>query len=445
MDEKLIRPSKRYSNLSTRLLIPGGAPLLHSSAPARWVAALVASAGFSCFICAMILLNAALIGVETDLMACESTAVVPRLFDATEVVFCVIFTVELALRIFAHRCDFFFGHESAWNLFDAALILLQLAEQAISAAVLFETGRLNLHVSEYTDDTSILRILRIFRLMRILRLLRVVHLNGELQAIVAAVGKGMRSFVWTVALLVLLMYVVGVFITQSVTDHKVAGGHDTVLQEYYGSLGSSMLALFQAISDGQEWRDMLQPLMVQISPWFAVPFCMYISFVAFALMNILTGIFVDRALQSGQEEKRRFLLHEVQAVFMEGDREDPNRITWLEFQAQLQNPHMQQLFAALDVDEEDASELFHVLDTHQNGVIDAEEFVNGCLRLDGPAKAVDFAAFTEEYRRLSRSFLAQTRFVNSSLLALLRAAEGSLLLGGGTDPPASQAQHPHSP
>jgi len=41
---------------------------------------------------------------------------------------------------------------------------------------------------------------------------------------------------------------------------------------------------------------------------------------------------------------------------------------------------------------EDASELFHLLDTHQRGSIEAEEFVNGCLRLDGATKAIDFAA-----------------------------------------------------
>merc|ERR1719382_1423237 len=104
-------------------------------------------------------------------------------------------------------------------------------------------------------------------------------------------------------------------------------------------------------------------------------------------MNILTGIFVDRALQSGQEEKRRFMLQGVRSVFLETNLEQHGTITWPEFQAQLQNPHMQQLFKALDVDEEDASELFHILDTQQRGSIDAEEFVNGCLRLDGPAKA----------------------------------------------------------
>ncbi len=36
--------------------------------------------------------------------------------------------------------------------------------------------------------------------------------------------------------------------------------------------------------------------------------------------NILTGIFVDSALQNGQEEKRRFLLQEVGELFLEADK-----------------------------------------------------------------------------------------------------------------------------
>ena len=34
--------------------------------------------------------------------------------------------------------------------------------------------------------------------------------------------KGLRSFLWTVIFLLLLLYAVGVFITQSVTDFKIS-------------------------------------------------------------------------------------------------------------------------------------------------------------------------------------------------------------------------------
>ena len=42
--------------------------------------------------------------------------------------------------------------------------------------------------------------------------------------------------------------------------------------------------------------------------------------IRFSPRNILTGIFVDSALQNGQEEKRRFLLQEVGQVFLAADK-----------------------------------------------------------------------------------------------------------------------------
>ena len=110
------------------------------------------------------------------------------------------------------------------------------------------------------------------------------------KAIMTAIVKGMRSFIWTLAFMFLVLYAVGVFLTQCVTDYKVALESRTSasdkLQGYFGSLPETMLSLFQAVTDGQEWREMLEPLIDEISAWMALPFCMYIAFMAFALLNL---------------------------------------------------------------------------------------------------------------------------------------------------------------
>lgn len=97
--------------------------------------------------------------------------------------------------------------------------------------------RKDLNLSDVTDDTLVLRALRIFRLLRILHLCCTscchsvsnagcpTHLNSTCiccKAITTAVMKGLRSFLWTVIFLLLLLYAVGVFITQSVTDFKIS-------------------------------------------------------------------------------------------------------------------------------------------------------------------------------------------------------------------------------
>lgn len=420
-EASLIRTSRRFSQMSNPLLIRDQArsPAFYLESNLR---SLVESSLFSTFIGAMILTNSIFIGVQTDYAASTWQAQTPPFFVVSEMLFALIFLSELILRIAAYRCDFFSGPDMAWNLFDTMLILSQAVEQGITASIIYQNGLQDLDLSQLTDDTLVLRALRIFRLLRILRILRIMHISGELQAIVTAVMKGLRSFLWTVIFLLLLLYAVGVFITQSVTDFKISldsrSALDPELADYFGTLAGTMLALFQAVTDGQEWREMLKPLMREISPWMAVPFCIYIAFTVFALLNILTGIFVDSALQNGQEEKRRFLLQEVGQLFLEADKE---QMTWVDFQAQLENPHLQQLFHALDVDEEDAFMLFHMLDASHEGHIQADEFLNGCLRLDGPAKAIDLAAFMEESRKVNRTFLAHAKFVNSTLCWLVSA------------------------
>merc|ERR1712187_597276 len=52
----------------------------------------------------------------------------------------------------------------------------------------------------------------------------------------------------------------------------------------------------------------------------------------------------------------------------------------------------------------EASGVFRLLDVDESGTIDLEEFLNGCLGLHGPAKAIDLATLMWEVRQLSRGF-----------------------------------------
>merc|ERR1712232_557083 len=61
-----------------------------------------------------------------------------------------------------------------------------------------------------------------------------------------------------------------------------------------------------------------------------------------------------------------------------------------EFQLAFSKPYMQEYLKAIDVNPDEAETLFKVLDLDGSGHIDYDEFVHGCLRLKGNAKAIDF-------------------------------------------------------
>merc|ERR1719277_555777 len=87
------------------------------------------------------------------------------------------------------------------------------------------------------------------------------------------------------------------------------------LDKYFPDLTTTMITLFQAISGGIDWAIVLDPLM-RVSPWIAVPFIFYIVFCQFALMNVVTGVFVESAMISTTKERERQLLNTVRDLFM---------------------------------------------------------------------------------------------------------------------------------
>merc|ERR1719316_978019 len=64
----------------------------------------------------------------------------------------------------------------------------------------------------------------------------------------------------------------------------------------FGSVLLSTYSLYKAMSGGADWGDVAQPLEDRISVLFAPFFCIYIAFAVFAVLNVVTGVFVNEAM-----------------------------------------------------------------------------------------------------------------------------------------------------
>eukprot|EP00929_Paragymnodinium_shiwhaense_P080428 TRINITY_DN41943_c0_g2_i4.p1 TRINITY_DN41943_c0_g2~~TRINITY_DN41943_c0_g2_i4.p1 ORF type:complete len:104 (+),score=27.58 TRINITY_DN41943_c0_g2_i4:168-479(+) len=84
------------------------------------------------------------------------------------------------------------------------------------------------------------------------------------------------------------------------------------------------------------------------------------------------------------------------------------------------------LFGALDLDIGDVRDLFEVLDEDGTRFIDLEEFVFGCLRLRGAAKALDVAKLHYDGQRLKAKLYPFMDNV-SKILARLEEPRASTL------------------
>merc|ERR1719335_1320688 len=92
-------------------------------------------------------------------------------------------------------------------MFDFTIVSLQLIE--ILLTVLASGIGFNFNV------------LRILRLLRIVRLARALRLIGELRTIVSSIAGSLKPLFWTAVLLFMIVYVLGIFMTQSVLTAKV--------------------------------------------------------------------------------------------------------------------------------------------------------------------------------------------------------------------------------
>jgi hypothetical protein len=219
-----------------------------------------------------------------------------------------------------------------------------------------------------------------------------------------------------------------IFLTMVVTYHRLATLNadavaaqnsqqefeDGQLKRYFGSIERSTLSLYEMISDGIHWGELVEPLR-QISPWLELVFALYVALTVLAMMNIVMGIFVDSVMRTTDASKKRELIAKMKRLFEMSDQDGSGFLDWEEFEGQLQNPDMQHFLKEIDLDEQGASDLFKLLDVEDADEISAADFVSGCARLSGAAKAMDLAVIQHEQRLFTASFNGFSDLVERSL------------------------------
>jgi Ca2+-binding EF-hand superfamily protein len=217
----------------------------------------------------------------------------------------------------------------------------------------------------------------------------------------------MKSLGWTLVLLLLMIYIVGVYFTQSISEHMVDRANDGLelnigdhtLRDYFGSLSRTILTLYQTIVGGVDWDTLAQPMIEQIGWIHGLALAGYIAFAILALMNVVTGVFVQTALQSAKNEEDEFLTEQVIGIFKATDVDQSLSLSLQEVTDALNDPSSASFFSSIDLCPQDAIELFSILDIDDSGEVCFEEFLQGCLRLKGPAKSKDMLEVMQEQRR----------------------------------------------
>lgn len=133
------------------------------------------------------------------------------------------------------------------------------------------------------------------------------------------------------------------------------------------------------------------------------------------MLNLVTGTFVQSAQENMREIQDMDLVDRVKEICMSTDHNQSGTITWKEFERQLRTPQMAQYLKAIDLHHSEARLLYSLLDVQNEDAVSADDFVNGCLRLQGPAKAIDHAIMSNNLRSMFRWHLEQGGYIEAQL------------------------------
>ncbi|CAE7233184.1 CACNA1H [Symbiodinium natans] len=402
---------------------------------------------FEGFLMVGILTHSFILGVQIDLATVDSSDQdIGFILDWIQHAFAFIFAVELALRWMAEGQSFLWRSSNVvWNWLDTFLVLTSVVEVVGELSVAWAGDR--------TTDLSlignmrVIRIVRISRLLRVLRIVRVVRFVRSLRNLVSSIAMTFRSLAWSVMLLVIIIYMFGVLLTDGVSDFLRNGeGIDLKteidLKIYFGSVHDAMHTLFRSIANGISWDVVIRPL-IQASWFWGYVYSLYVVFTLFAVLNVITAVFCQSTLEGAARDKellaeshmlnkeRYYLL--VEDLFRNLQSDESGKVTLEDFQDHFNDVEVRAFFHGLDLEPSDAWVLFSLLDDDGSGDIDAEEFVEGLLRLKGPARAIDLAAIGRDCKSCVRRVQQtgkQMKRLEGLLASLIRIYTGGQVADG---------------
>jgi len=365
---------------------------------------------FDLFFGVAIMANVTYLGVQTDTMARTLPPYDETSLDWIGIGFAFLFIFELSLRIFVKRFTFFVDPKMwRWNMLDLFITASFLAE--VGAVVAWNVSDAPAGMGT-VGGFRILRILRICRLLRVIRVARIIRSIRALRTMLFQLANTVRPLICATVLFMMILYVFAIVFTQAFAIHRLQSGDTSPeLWRQWSTLPRSMLTLFQAISGGISWQDCLGPLS-DLGAWQVALFIGYVAFIHFAVLNILTGVFCQNAIENAAHDQeivsqqmlaqKHMYVRNMQHLFQEFDSDNSGSVTITEFMSHLDDEDVQAYFDSLELDTSDVRTLFRMLDKADQHELDLEDFVSGCMRLKGGAKNMDIAKLSYAQSALSR-------------------------------------------
>mmetsp|Transcript_21259 Transcript_21259/g.48808 ORF Transcript_21259/g.48808 Transcript_21259/m.48808 type:complete len:579 (-) Transcript_21259:171-1907(-) len=244
------------------------------------------------------------------------------LFFIIDLIFSVLFTLELAVNLFAHWLTPFIS--DGWNVFDFIVVLVSDIAYAVPEL----------------PGVNVLRLVRAFRVLRLFG--RLKELRGIINALTASLIPVFNALM--IVLLVTAIYaILGVLSWKDRSEVR------------FGTFSAAMYTMFQVITmegwSSEIARPMFDPSVGPLDTGVAVYFASFVVIVGWILLPVVMAVLLDNFVQAAAEDERKAQLKKEKAIRFSVDPIAPllASLSYYDTGEDLSG-RVRMLFEALDVD-----------------------------------------------------------------------------------------------
>jgi hypothetical protein len=235
----------------------------------------------------------------------------------------------------------------------------------------------------------------------------------------SAVLESMLALFWILMVFALIFMLFSLYFVSATSAYLENGSsdeeHDAELLHQFGSVQQCVLVLFKTLTGGDDWGR-FHKLLVPVGLASTV-FIFYVCVSQLALINIVTGIFVDNALRLSEpeveqkaEDKYRRDKELAQALMQHLLKEDGNsRLSKAEFRDILDSGKLSTFLRYLEIDPVwsrlnlplifdkvvEQSEEYRQGDIPDDAEVEIQSFVEMCMSLRGNARSTEMVDLHE--------------------------------------------------
>jgi len=322
-------------------------------------------------------------------------------FQGLDNAFVYIFVCELVLRVVTERRGFF---RDAANWFDMVLVLIGIIDIWIIVPLSADTFD--------PQNVVMMRLLRALKCLRAIRMVRTFRLFRGLNLLVKACQCFLPSLFWSMVLLLVFMsmgtLIMGNLLRSFIENPSNPMEDRIWIWNRYGTAYRALYTLYEVTFAGN-WPTNARPVLEKVSHWFVLFFFVYVTIIVFAIIRVISAIFLKDTLEAAHNDaenlilerliKKRTYVRKLENIFHAVDGACDGMVTEEKLSSILSNPTVVAYFQTLDVDVMDSHALFELLD-NGDGEMTMDEFIEGILRCKGPARAMDQVAIRADLSKL---------------------------------------------